>query len=761
MLIFVEYKKSNLEIVQAKIKDHSTYDNPIILYDLAKKESQSSFLGHKPISYEKTCTDEFLDGFVENNFVWKGFKSDSYKILFGYPFDEANIYIKKLIAALLVFFITLTLATFIYFKKFTSETGVFLSIRYKLIFIFALAVYLPTSGLWVLSYMGLQDHRKAIENKVKKGMMDVLNKIDIDFKTSEDDILNGFLSLDNYLQSFSGKKPPTKFEIQKKLQEIVGKNRPISDMFNWIDIRTIDQKQLFTTIRDVNSRQSLEKIGRVMSILCLDRYCPERLSAAGIKPNQSDIFVGNLFENPISGFSSVFERPKKINFLNFEGAGVLWWWNYYPDLNNQVAFCIGTSATNYITSSYFKAISKNRYTFENTVLKMAYFNYVTQEFTPNNNLSNREDLLALINVSNINHTVESTILNIEKNQYLCICMPGSKLKSCYILCMYPVSEINYQIDKVRSTIYALMILLLIVSVFTGLLLSKTFIIPVKELNRGLEALRKRETGTTIAIENKDELGHLGKAFNQMMADIKDMLLAGAVQQCLIPTGNYKMEGYDCVVYNQMATDVGGDYADIFELPDNKVLIVIGDVTGHGVSSSILTAMVKASVYRFAKKNASLNEIVTNTSDMICDLLNKKKLMTFCAITLDKTTGEMAICNAGHPYPMIKTRESGNLRIPSKTSLPMGLIKTRCRYTSETEVLNPEETLFLYTDGFPEAENTKGEEYGYDKFKELVANYRISNSEDFKNHLVETLNHYRGEKELLDDITFVILSMKSF
>ena len=513
-------------------------------------------------------------------------------------------------------------------------------------------------------------------------------------------------------------------------------------------------------MKDSQSRQTLEKIGRVMSILCLNRYCPERLSAAGIKPNQSDIFVGSLFENPISGFSSVFERPKKINALNFEGAGVYWWWNYYPDLNNKIAFCIGTSSINHVTSSYFKSISANRYTFENTSLKMVYFNYVTQEFFPDN-ISNHDDLLALINVSNINHTVESTIINYDNDKYLCICMPGSKLKNCFSLCMYPVSQINYQIDEVKSAIYALMIILLLISVFTGLLLSKTFIIPVKELNKGLEALRKRETNTTINIENKDELGHLGKAFNQMMADIKDMLLAGAVQQCLIPTGSYQMEGYDCVVYNQMATDVGGDYADIFELPDNKVLIVIGDVTGHGVSSSILTAMVKASVFRFAKKNASLNEIVTNTSDMICDLLNKKKLMTFCAITLDKTTGEMAICNAGHPYPMIKTRESGNLRIPSKTSLPMGLIKTRCRYTSETEVLNSEETLFLYTDGFPEAENTKGEEYGYDKFKELVANYRISNSEDFKNYLVETLNNYRGEKELLDDITFIILRRKSF
>ena len=66
-------------------------------------------------------------------------------------------------------------------------------------------------------------------------------------------------------------------------------------------------------------------------------------------------------------------------------------------------------------------------------------------------------------------------------------------------------------------------ILLVISIFTALLLAKTFIIPVNELDKGLIALRKRDTETRINIENNDELGQLGTAFNQMMAEIKDML----------------------------------------------------------------------------------------------------------------------------------------------------------------------------------------------------------------------------------------------
>ncbi len=362
-------------------------------------------------------------------------------------------------------------------------------------------------------------------------------------------------------------------------------------------------------------------------------------------------------------------------------------------------------------------------------------------------------------MSNINKRIENAIINYENNKYLCLCVPGSHLKNCYLLSLYPVSNIESIIEKFRSDIYMLIIILLFVVVLTGSLLAQNFIVPIKELNRGLSALRKRDTDIKISIDNKDELGNLGSTFNQMMEEIKDLLLAGAVQKCLIPSGEHKIDGYECVVYNEMADDVGGDYADIFELQEDRLLIVIGDVTGHGISSSLLTVMVKASIFRFVKEETSLKDIVTNTSRMISDLLNKKKTMTFCAITLDKKTGEMFICNAGHPFPIIREKEIGHFRILSNSSLPMGASKKRCNYSVESETISHEETLVIYTDGFPEAENSEGKEYGYENFKNLIANIPIKNAEDLKNQLVDIFKKYHGNTELSDDVTFIILRRK--
>lgn len=758
IIIFVEYKSTSLDIVKAKIKDFATYEQPIILYDLEKQQRTTSTLGHKEIPFIQTESEKFLDGYLEDNIVWKGFNSDSYRLLLGKIVDFKWKYILKFSIAIIIFIVLLYLSSAFFFKNIANNEGMFISIRYKLVFLFALAIYMPTLSLWVLSYVSLHDHRTAIENDVIKGMQDVLNLIDNDYKKNVDDLLIGFRKFDKYLRSFSGKEPPTHDEVYAKLSELAPKNpNDFSYQFNWVELRHINQTQIFTTSNN-ESNERLEKICKVLSIICLDKYCPERLAQAGIKLSQSDIMVGNLFENPVVAFGSVFERPDTLIRLNIDGYETYWWWNYYSDINNPIGFVICDAATRYSTLEYFNDLTKRRYNYGSTNLKVIFYHSIDSLFFPNN--SGNNELVDLMNVSNINKTVETANITYENKKYLCLCMPGSHLKDCFVFSMYPISEIDYQIEKLRSTIYTVMILVLITSVLTGLLLAKNFILPVNELNKGLAVLRKRETDTIIKIENKDELGLLGQAFNQMMIDIKDLLLASAVQQCLIPSGKYKIEGYDCLVYNQMAANLGGDYADIIELPDKKALIVIGDVTGHGISASLLTAMVKASVFRFAnKQDVPLNEILSKTSLMIYDILKKKRLMTFCAVILDEKTGELSVCNAGHPSPILKEKEKGKYRITQLSGFPMGASKRRCNYTIESEHLNPEETLFLFTDGFPEAENEKGELYGYENFNKLIGDTLITSANEFKDYLLKVFKKHHGEAELADDLTFIILRRK--
>ena len=319
IIIFVEYNRTNLELVEAKIKDFAFEDQPIILYDVSGTKRITSGKIQKEVYGYKTDSESFINGFVVENMVWKGFVSEEYKLLFGQKFYNKSRFIIRFWVSFIIFIFILTIASFIFFKNITNTKGAYISIRYKLMFIFGLAVYTPILSLWALSYIRLQDHRIALENNIKKGMLDTLNKIDNDYKKKEEIIKNSFKQLNEYLNSFSGKKLPTSKEVDQKLQEIVGKDQEVISIFTWVDIRSIDQNQVYTTsINDANER--LKRIARAISLLCLEKYCPERLNHAHIIPNQSDLLVGNLLENPVLGFSAAFERPNELFVLNFEGT---------------------------------------------------------------------------------------------------------------------------------------------------------------------------------------------------------------------------------------------------------------------------------------------------------------------------------------------------------------------------------------------------------------------------------------------------------
>ena len=100
-------------------------------------------------------------------------------------------------------------------------------------------------------------------------------------------------------------------------------------------------------------------------------------------------------------FISTSSSPFTLdNHLDFEDSCAYWWWNYYPEIDNKIAFCIGLFSSENIIDSYFESLTNKEYKFENTPLKIFNFYYPKQRFFPNIT-SNRKELLDFINVSNM------------------------------------------------------------------------------------------------------------------------------------------------------------------------------------------------------------------------------------------------------------------------------------------------------------------------------------------------------------------------
>lgn len=228
-----------------------------------------------------------------------------------------------------------------------------------------------------------------------------------------------------------------------------------------------------------------------------------------------------------------------------------------------------------------------------------------------------------------------------------------------------------------------------------------------EISAGLSALRRRDTAFRLSATRGDELGVLADSFNQMLDGLKEMEMAKVIQTAMIPPAFPAVPGYVGVMKSLAASRLGGDYVDVLPLPGGDVLLVVGDVTGHGVGAALLMAMVKAVVMRSAGGLTGLPDLFLVHDAMVFRFLKREMLMTFLAVKLSPGNGKMQICNAGHPYPLIIRAGKGvrEIRPPHR---PLGVFKPGQGVPVVRDLLLPGETLALFTDGCCEAREPGGE-----------------------------------------------------
>lgn len=753
ILVFMPVAEDLSQILQEVAITKSNDQNPVITPEIMTNQGFQLPDGVRPDMPSEIFTLKPAEAFLDGGFLWQHVFTGKNQVLFGRRIEKNyfSLY-KKIIWAM---FLVLTLSGLgILYRSMICGQTIWISIRYKLIGIFIFAVYLPILGLFMVSFNGLANRQTAIENEVRKGIQDLLYKIDSDFSSREDEILAIFNRL---YENISWHENLSKdwLESEEKIRQIAGVPLTGENFFNHLDVRDIRQKQLYST-NSGEANERIKEINRIIALICLEKFQAHRLPRQNLT-KQSDLILKNMMENPVLGFTHHYERPGELMQMEFEGSSFYWYWNYYDRDDTNVAYFSGNTRVQYNVTDYLEKVLQKRLNLGTTGLKLAAFFPATKVWLPEGSEESPE-LQNLVKLAGVQNEVFNGKITFETQPYLATCLPGIKLKGAVLTCLYPESEITEKIRNMRHQILMGLIMILIISVFTGLLLTKTFLNPVGELNLGLTALRNRDTDFRVNIVNQDELGELGRTFNQMMEEVKEMLLAGAVQQCLIPREIPQIEGYESVIYNKMATDVGGDYADAFILPGERYLIVLGDVTGHGISSSILTAMVKAMVFRFASKNAPLPLILKSLSEMIFELMKYRKLMTFCAVILDRANNSFSLANAGHPFPFI-CRSSGEIERIEHAALPLGVSIKRSNYTLSEGKLEPGSILMMYTDGIAEGAGPDGEAFGFETIENTVKTHQNLSAEQISEILLSDFAGHYQKDALDDDLTFIMIKRK--
>lgn len=179
----------------------------------------------------------------------------------------------------------------------------------------------------------------------------------------------------------------------------------------------------------------------------------------------------------------------------------------------------------------------------------------------------------------------------------------------------------------------------------------------------------------------------------------DQLSARQIQQTLQPKKLAPLPDYELETWYEPFREVGGDYFDVIELPENRVLFAMADVSGKGMPAALLAANIQALVRSIAGVQADVVALATQINVHLCRYTPPNRFATAVFVVLDRNTGELTYVNAGHNAPIASCRESTALL--EATGIPLGLFPN-AEYGSKTTFLGVGGALLLFTDGLADS-----------------------------------------------------------
>lgn len=258
----------------------------------------------------------------------------------------------------------------------------------------------------------------------------------------------------------------------------------------------------------------------------------------------------------------------------------------------------------------------------------------------------------------------------------------------------------------------------------------------------------------VAIENK-------RLFNRQIEQERlkrEMELATDMQQMLIPTELPKGKGYELASIYKPHLNVGGDYYDFIEFPEeDTVAFCIGDISGKGLAAALLMANFQANFHSLISRRIPLEEFIQLLNSAVLKITKGDRFITFFVAQFNRTTRKLTYINAGHNPPAIV--KDGEIFLMKKGCTILGIFDELPVIEVGELTIENEALMMLFTDGLIDIKNKKGDfldqEYGH---KFMLKNAHLT-AQEFNDKMMGEIEEFSADKEFPDD--FTILTCKIF
>jgi len=304
--------------------------------------------------------------------------------------------------------------------------------------------------------------------------------------------------------------------------------------------------------------------------------------------------------------------------------------------------------------------------------------------------------------------------------------------------------------------------------------------PIKALTVQAERIASGDLQARVADNRRDELGALARTFNFMTDELvgllreqatkvsleKEMELARQVQQAMLPPDTLDTHGAIKVVgYCQPASSCGGDWWTYRKMADGRMLLVVGDATGHGIHSAMIAATARGAVEALAAIDERLltpDQVLRAIDSAIRQVGDHNVLMTAFAAVFDSSNGALHYANAGQNFPYViklgAERVLGEASIIAASGNPLGDRNIPVEIRRGSVQMQPGDLFVCFTDGVVERANPAGKLFGDRRLRSALTGQPLTDGNalvQLRDRLVGQLERYAEGQQADDDITFVL------
>lgn len=293
---------------------------------------------------------------------------------------------------------------------------------------------------------------------------------------------------------------------------------------------------------------------------------------------------------------------------------------------------------------------------------------------------------------------------------------------------------------------------------------------VNRLSQATSAVRAGDFGVRIPVKRRDQVGDLQRSFNAMAGDLessvaaaaqkevleKELQLARNLQTSLIPSNLPTGEGIEFATLFEPSAAIGGDYFDVLRLSDTELAVVIADVSGHGLSTGLRMAMLKAALLILIEETQNPEEILRRLDSVVRNSQDRTFVTATLAI-VDLARGVLRLTNAGHPPTyLVRGRQVQEILLPSS---PLGGLGHR--YAKAEVMMEPGDLVVWLSDGLIEAVGDGDEPFGYEKVLETLAGgQQGQQATDVRDRLLAAISLHSEGRPPSDDRTLVVMRYRS-